>query len=438
MSSQNKTVILGAGVTGLAAGCASGLPIFEAADVPGGICSSYYMCPGKDTRFYTIPSNEETYRFEIGGGHWIWGREALVRRFIRSLTTVKQYRRQSAVYFSGQNLLIPYPIQNHLRFLGQKRAAKALSEMVTSATYHHNVLTMSDWLLANFGPTLCELFFNPFHEGYTAGLWKRIAPQDAYKSPVDLSLITMGAFDEAPQVGYNASFLYPEEGLDILAKQMAVKCNIHYGKRVARVDLKEKDIYFEDGTIIPYEVILSTLPLNRMTTMADIKIDAEPDPYISVLVTNIGAKKGSLCPKEHWVYIPESKSKFHRVGFYSNVDPSFLPASSRKADDRVSVYVERAYLGGQKPNEDEIRRLNNATIHELQQWGWIEQIEVVDSTWIEEAYTWSWPRSLWKELTLKILEDHDIYQIGRFARWSVGQGIADSIRDGLMAGATFK
>jgi hypothetical protein len=34
-------LILGAGMTGLAAGMASGLPVLEAAAHPGGICCSY-------------------------------------------------------------------------------------------------------------------------------------------------------------------------------------------------------------------------------------------------------------------------------------------------------------------------------------------------------------------------------------------------------------
>jgi len=34
-------------MTGLAAGIASGLPVYEAGERPGGICSSYYVRPGE-------------------------------------------------------------------------------------------------------------------------------------------------------------------------------------------------------------------------------------------------------------------------------------------------------------------------------------------------------------------------------------------------------
>jgi hypothetical protein len=87
-----------------------------------------------------------------------------------------------------------------------------------------------------FGPTLCELFFDRFHALYTAGLYDRIAPQDAYKSPVDLALVIQGAFGGVEPSGYNTSFIYPTDGLDALARRMSSKCDVRYKKRAIRVN----------------------------------------------------------------------------------------------------------------------------------------------------------------------------------------------------------
>jgi len=434
---KREICILGAGMTGLAAGLVSGLPVYEANEAPGGICSSYYMRPGEGKRFHTAPKDGEAYRFEIGGGHWIFGGDPLVLRFIRSITPVKTHVRKSAVYLPDQDLLVPYPIQNHLRYLGPELATRALREMVEAVQTNHPVRTMADWLQTNFGPTLCELFFDPFHELYTAGLYKHIAPQDVYKSPVNLSLVIQGAFNEVPHVGYNSTFIYPIEGLNALAQRMAAQCHIHYGKRVVHIDVKEKAVYFEDGSVIGYETLLSTLPLNRMMEMTGLTLDETPDPSTSVLVINIGAIKGPSCPQDHWVYIPKSKAGFHRVGFYSNVDDSFLPASMRKSQDHVSIYVEKTYQDGQKPINAEVQALCQDVAKELQQREWIKESEVIDPTWIDVAYTWSLPRLRWVEKALRALEEYNIYQVGRFAQWRF-QGIADSIRDGLLAGAILK
>ena len=58
--------ILGAGITGLSAGFGKDIQIFEAKDIAGGICASYYL--GLDGRRTYARIDEETYRFEIGGG----------------------------------------------------------------------------------------------------------------------------------------------------------------------------------------------------------------------------------------------------------------------------------------------------------------------------------------------------------------------------------
>jgi hypothetical protein len=125
------------------------------------------------------------------------------------------------------------------------------------------------------------------------------------------------------------------------------------------------------------------------------------------------------------------------VGFYSNVDVSFLPKSSQVTNNRVSIYVERAFLGGQKPPEVDIQHYTKEAVKELQGWQYIDQVEVVDPTWINVAYTWSWPNSQWRSKAIKCLEEQKIYQVGRYGRW-IFQGIADSIRDGFIVGSAFK
>src|SRR5215204_950426 len=99
-----QNYILGGGISGLAAGLSSGLPVFEAAAEPGGICSSYYVRPGDQERLAKVPSDKEAYRFELGGGHWIFGGDATVLHFIRTIAPTKSYHRKSSVYFRDQDL----------------------------------------------------------------------------------------------------------------------------------------------------------------------------------------------------------------------------------------------------------------------------------------------------------------------------------------------
>jgi hypothetical protein len=125
------------------------------------------------------------------------------------------------------------------------------------------------------------------------------------------------------------------------------------------------------------------------------------------------------------------------VGFYSNVDAAFLPRSTRAAADRVSIYVERAFTPDRRPSPAEVKAYQQAVAEELRAWGWIEQVEVSDPTWIEVAYTWSWPGSRWVSSALQLLESHGIHQAGRYARWSF-QGIAASIKEGFVIGSALR
>lgn len=429
-----RNYILGGGVTGLAAGISSGLPVFEAVSEPGGICSSYYVRPGETERLHQAPADEEAYRFEIGGGHWIFGGDPTILQFLRTIAPMKTYYRRSSVYFADQERYVPYPIQNHLRYLGSDTVRQVLKELVEQPG---DFSTMAEWMEQSFGPTLCRLFFNPFHDLYTAGLYKVIAPQDAYKSPVSLSHVIQGAFDDAPSVGYNVTFVYPAEGLNTLAQRMAGACDMRYGKRAVEIDVKNREVAFADGSSATYNALLSTLPLNSMLKMTGIQTEAKADPHTAVLVLNIGARRGEKCPDDHWLYNPDAKSGFHRVGFYSNVDRSFMPKSARADNNAVSIYVERAYRSGQKPTDAAAREYADNVVRELQEWGYITEAEVVDPTWIDVAYTWSYPNSQWKKQAMQQLEEHGIYSIGRYGRW-VFQGIADSVRDGFYAGASFK
>lgn len=430
---RNREFILGAGITGLSIGYNLKWPIFEAEQSPGGICSSYYIRPGENHRLTRPPSDEEAYRFETGGGHWIFGADDKVLDFIKQFTRVKDYFRNSQVYFSKKKLFTPYPLQNNLHCIDKKIADKALREIPKEPV--EQASTLKEWLSKTFGKTLCELFFYPFHSLYTADLYEQLAPQDNYKTPVNKSVILRGAQRENASAGYNNTFIYPVGGLNTLVQCLADHCKIYYGRRIVKIDVGNKIIYFSDGESLRFATLISTLPLNKAIEMSELKVNSEPDPYISVLVLNIGAIRGNNCPSAHWLYIPDSNSGFYRLGFYNNVDISFLPKSAQGDNSRVNIYVEKAYPGGKKPSQKRIKVYTESVIKELKEWGFIKTTEVVDATWIDVAYTWSWPSSKWRDEALQTLKGHQIHQIGRYGRWHF-QGIADSIKEGLFWAGT--
>jgi len=365
-----KTVILGAGISGLAAAYKTGGTVYEAMAQPGGICLSYYV---------------SGYRFENGGGHWIFGADKSVERFIGKFVECKRYERKAGVYY---NTIYPYPIQNYFK-----------KQIPMSP-----IGTMQHYLLNRFGDKLSRMFFFPFNEKYTAGLYDKIVPQDPQKNPKDTQ-------------GYNAEFIYPKNGLDDLINRVAEGVDIRYRKKAHKIDPDKKLVYFADGDSVKYDRLICTLPLNKTCEL----LHHPWTPgliYNSTQVLNIGATPGRNIPKEHWLYVPHCKSGFHRVGFYTNVDHSFAPKN------RVALYVEWAVQEYKVP-------LLKEAIKELQGWGFINKVDVTDTCYIDIAYTWTPPGSEEKESLLSMVEDCGIEQIGRYGRWHF-QGIAESIKEGLV------
>jgi protoporphyrinogen oxidase len=426
MSRPTRTAVIGGGVTGLAAGVTSGATVFEQSGGPGGICRSYYVRPGTDEPLADSADVEDAYRFEVGGGHWIFGGDADSISLLEHLAPLRTYTRAAAVRLGSLGRTVPYPLQGHVEQLGTDLAERAAREVAEQPPMAEDSPTLSAWLEHSFGPSLCRLFFFPFHDRYTAGLTGSIAPQDGYKTP------PVGGR------GYNATFRYPIGGLDRVAAGLGAQCDIRFDKRVVGIATEERTLQFSDGSEHGYDRLLSTLPIHSALAAARLAVDDAPDPYTSALVLNLAGERGPACPDAHWQYEPDSASGFHRIGFYSNVEPDFLPVS-RRSGTHVSMYVERAFPGrphdnphGPPPDVD-VAGYTAAVIAELQDRGYLGRVEAVHPSWVDVAYTWRTPGSHWRGHALAALAGAGVEQVGRYARWHF-QGIADSIRDGAVAG----
>jgi protoporphyrinogen oxidase len=364
-----KTLIIGAGMTGLANGIKTGATIYEASDKPGGICRSYY---------------KDGFRFENGGGHWLFG-SVKVKEFLEQYSDLNYYTRRASVHISDS---YEYPIQHYFQ----------TSETTEPGTLKH-------WLLERFGNDLCRLFFYPFNNKYTDGLYEKVIQDDPAKSP------------GANSNGYNDRFCYPVGGLDKLVDKMAAKCSIKYNKRLIKIEPVNRVATFEDRTTESYERLISTIPLKEMMRICGKPVDDLP--HTSVLVLNVGAEIGPDCPKDHWVYVP-GKEDFFRVQFYSNVDQAFAPKGM------VGLCVEKAFFHS-SPSEGYIDHI----LYRLEKLGWIGKVKTWDASWVPYGYTWLYPHSK-REQYISYLKDNGIDSIGRYGKWKF-QGVAESIQDGLKA-----
>jgi UDP-galactopyranose mutase len=138
-----------------------------------------------------------------------------------------------------------------------------------------------------------------------------------------------GALTPAPKpMGPNARFGYPLRGgfqalMDGFLPHL--KGPLWTGTNVTRISPSARTVTLQDGTVIPYEYLISTMPLPLLIkSMRDeapehVRRAAAGLRYVSVRCVNLGIGRENLTEK-HWIYYPED-TVFHRIFVQGNASP---------------------------------------------------------------------------------------------------------------------
>ena len=251
------------------------------------------------------------------------------------------YERMAVVRLGSLGLTVPYPLQAHVDALGRGDAqrSRATSSRRGQAPTRRRP-TLGAGCSASFGPTLCDLFFVPFHDRYTAGLTDQIAPQDAYKSPASPG-----------NRGYNTSFRYPVGGLDRLAQRLA---------DALRHPLRQRG---SSASTPPRSSVSSATGRELRLRAAALDAAARPgrrdgrrvDVDEPTRPVHLGARAEhrrrtrAECPDCSLAV----RARFARPASIASASTATSTPTSCPADRRdgshVSMYVERAFPGGRRP-----------------------------------------------------------------------------------------
>src|SRR5262249_48951515 len=137
-----------------------------------------------------------------------------------------------------------------------------------------------------------------------------------------------------PELGYNISFLYPREG-GIETMTRALVGSIDLGRGEIRtgtspdvIDVEAREVVV-GGERVPYRAVVATLPLPELLKRtggmpADVEKAATQLRCTAVRYLNVATRHPP--PADfHWIYVPEERVPFYRVGIYSNALPSMAP-----------------------------------------------------------------------------------------------------------------
>ncbi|MBN1113886.1 MAG: NAD(P)-binding protein [Oligoflexia bacterium] len=413
-----KTVIIGAGFAGIAAayGLKKDFLILEKEGRPGGLCRTDVV---------------KGFVFDYTG-HFLHLRKPETAAFVmkNSKTPLKKISRKAFIYSHGVYTDYPYQVNNY--GLPGDIAAENLAGFLRAKTKGApSKESFKKWIYTTLGEGIAKNFMLPYNEK----LWKY---------PLEkLTLEWMGRFVPSPSVdevmqgimpkgksgvGYNAFFFYPEAGgIESVVKGLygGAAQGSRLKAQVKKIDMKNRMVFY-DGGKESYKSLISTMPLPSLVRLTGDKkmIKLASDlKATSVYCLNIGFKSKKKFNR-HWVYVPESKYPFYRIGFPSEVVPGNAPAGC------ASVFTEVSFRG--RPPKG----IDAKIIKGLIDMGIIKDrkdIIAAHPMILKDAYViYDKDRAHALPVLTRELEKRGIYLAGRWGRWEYSS-MEDAIIEGFEA-----
>lgn len=310
-----------------------------------------------------------------------------------------------------KDLLIDYPFQKNIHQLPKAELLDCLYDLFVVDEVAYN--NFQEMLYCKFGKSISEKFLIPYNEKlYACDL--NVLDKNAmgrffpYADKEDI----IRNFRKSNNISYNGSFIYPKGGAVKYIESVASHVNKHkiqLGLELVNIDIFNHLAYFADGTSLKYDRLISTLPFPDLLKKAGIAFDPSIYTWNQVLCFNLGFNTKGDDMINHWIYFPEKKYCFYRVGFYDNI----------LCQDKMSLYVELGFASTQSINPNEwlgkvLKDLSVAGIINKEQY-LIDYQSII----MNPAYVHINSRSM-EDVRLKkaILKDHDIFSIGRYGSWT--------------------
>jgi len=121
------------------------------------------------------------------------------------------------------------------------------------------------------------------------------------------------------------------------AREALVLPPVLTGRAPRSIDLDRRALCFDDEEV-PFDVLLSTIPLPSLLRLLSRLPDAVAQAAARLRCTHLHYfDLGLSVPNPnpyHWIYVPEAKYPFYRVGCYSHFSEKLAPAG------KSSLYVE--------------------------------------------------------------------------------------------------
>lgn len=402
-------IVIGAGVTGLAYANFTSNPylVIEADDHTGGLCNTII---------------QDGFVWDYSGHFFHFQNQEVVdfisQRIDRSgLITVKKHTQ-----IKYTDLLIDFPFQKNIHQLPKDEFIDCLYDLFNTKETSQD--TFKKMLYAKFGKSIAEKFLIPYNSKlYAVDLDRLDADAMGRFFPYADREEIIRNFRNTNASSYNGSFLYHKGGaiqyVNALQRDLAPDA-ISLNEKVLSIN-PEKHQLTTNSRTLTYDNLISTLPFVSLLGLCGYDYDRQALTWNKVLVFNLGFDGEGTDRLNHWIYFPEDKYIFYRVGFYNNI----------VGTDRMSLYVEI----GLKP--DVTVDVNDMLSQVL------DGLRLADI--LHDELLISWHHVIMNPAYIHVnrqgidyvarmkdtLSRHNIYSIGRYGSWNYS-----SIEDNMLEALT--
>ncbi len=419
--------ILGAGLTGLSAA-------YHLRGVPRVVVEKRSEVGG-----HARSERRDGFTFDVTG-HWLHLRDPGMQAMVGTLLPDQLVKITRKTNIFSHGALLRYPFQANLHGLPLEVVQECLVAYVAAQREQaihpdRRPATFQAFAEARFGTGIARHFFVPYNtklwgmhpDQLTADWVSRFIPLP------DTDQIIGGALGLRQEgLGYNAHFLYPKQGgIDALpqalkretfAKDASAKLTL--ATDVETIDPHARMIQLSGGASTAYAALVSSLPLPELIA----RIPSAP-PHVREAASHLRwvrwrylnvATRRPPNADYHWVYVPEWKYPFFRVGVFTNAVRSMAPPGCG------GLYVELTDRTGPVDH--------NAVIAGLVEMGTLtgpEDVLFTDVREIEYAYVvFDDAYAPSTEVIHEWLQTVGIRSCGRYGAW-----VYNSMEDSMLQGA---
>ena len=386
MKPGTDCLVLGGGLAGLAGAHAltqagRRVRVLEGGDAVGGLARTVVR---------------DGFRFDLGG-HRFFTHDAQVERFVRELLgdELVTVPRASRIYLRGKWIEYPLRPLSALFGLGLRTSAAILLGYAAARVARHMrpapLVSLEDWVVAQFGRPLFELYFRDYSEKVWGIGCRDISAEWMAQRVQGLSLgaaIQRAFLKRGPALPTLVDrFLYPRLGIGRIAERLRQSIEpsgeVLTDTRVARVHHNGRRIegvsaHHGDGTReFAADAFLSSIPLTQLVhalhphAPAEVRAAAAQLRYRDLVIVTVMFDR-ARATDQSWIYFPGKDIPFGRLHEPTNWSAAMAPPG------RTLLVTEHFCFRGDATWNATDAELIETTVQHLEQLGFIRRPEVRD------------------------------------------------------------